>query len=193
MDLGLVAASGWASGLNVYGVVLVLGLMGRFGASPVPDQLTSVPILVAAAVLYLIEFVADKIPYVDNVWDAVHTFIRPLVAGWIGFLLAGETGGLSEAWGAGTAGVLALAAHSTKATTRAAVNVSPEPVSNVGLSVLEDGVVAGLIALALANPVLALALVAVLTVAGLALIVMLWRGIARVWRRIAARRAATSA
>lgn len=186
MEYGLIAASGWASGLNVYGVALILGLMGRFGGASLPDQLTSTPVLVVAAVLYVVEFVADKIPYLDNAWDAVHTVIRPVAAGWIGLVLAGDAG-LSEVLGAGSAGILSLAAHSAKATTRAAVNVSPEPVSNVGLSVLEDGLVAGVVALALANPVVALVVVTVLAVAGLGLVVFLWRALARVWRRIAVR------
>lgn len=186
MELGLIAGSGWAAGLNVYAVALILGLTGRFAGAPVPDQLTSTPVLVAAGVLYLIEFFADKVPYLDNIWDAVHTVIRPVAAGAIGYLLAGESG-VSEAVGAGAAGALALAAHSVKATTRAAVNVSPEPVSNIGLSIFEDGLVAGMVALALASPAVALVVVIVLVVAGVWVVFMLWRAISRVWARIAAR------
>lgn len=186
MDLGLIAASGWASGLNVYGVALILGLVGRFADAPIPDELSSAPVLIGAGVLYVIEFFADKIPYVDNIWDAIHTVIRPVAAGWIGYLLAGEVG-LSQALGAGTSGAVALAAHSTKATTRAAINVSPEPASNIALSVFEDGLVAGVVALALANPTIALVVVVILLVAGLWLIFVLWRAISRVWKRIAAR------
>ena len=186
MELGLVAASGWAAGLNVYAVVLILGLVGRFADAPVPSELTTAPVLVGAAVLYLVEFVADKVPYLDNVWDMVHTIIRPIVAGVIGYLLAGESG-LNEALGAGSASVLALVAHSTKATTRAAVNVSPEPVSNISLSVLEDGIVAGLLAVALANPVVGLVLVAVLVVVGTWLVLRLWRALGRLRSKLSAR------
>ena len=186
MDLGLIAGTGWASGLNVYAVALILGLMGRFAEAPIPEELTSTPVLIASGTLYLIEFFADKIPYLDNIWDAIHTVIRPVAAGWIGFLLAGEAG-LSQVLGAGTSGTLALAAHATKATTRAAVNVSPEPVSNIGLSVFEDGIVAGMVALALAFPLVALIVAVVFAVAGGVLVVKLWRGISRVWARIAAR------
>lgn len=192
MDFGLIAASGWASGLNVYGVALILGLMGRFAGVEMPEQLTSTPVLIAAAVLYAVEFVADKVPYLDNIWDAIHTVVRPVAAGWIGYLIAGEAG-ISQAVGAGSAGLLALAGHSTKATTRAAANVSPEPVSNIGLSVFEDGLVAGLMALALANPAIALVVVVVLAVAGLAVVYFLWRALIRVWQRIAARTGAASA
>lgn len=186
MDLGLIAGTGWAAGLNVYAVALILGLTGRFADAPVPDVLTSTPVLIGAAVLYVVEFVADKIPYLDNIWDAVHTVIRPVAAGWIGLLLAGEAG-ISEALGAGTAGTLALVAHSTKATTRAAVNVSPEPVSNISLSIFEDGLVAGMVVLALASPVVALVLAILFAALGVWLIVVLWRAISRVWARIAVR------
>lgn len=184
MDIGLIAGSGWAAGLNVYAVVLIMGLLGRFTDAAVPEQLTSTGVLIAAGVLYLIEFVADKIPYVDNAWDAIHTVIRPVAAGWIGYLIAGDAG-LSEALGAGTAGVTALISHSTKATTRAAVNVSPEPASNTVLSLFEDGLAAGMVALAVTSPVIALILVIILVIAGGWLIFVLWRGVARVWRRIA--------
>lgn len=186
MDLGLIAGTGWAAGLNVYAVALILGLMGRLTDAAIPEQLTATPVLVGAGVLYLIEFFADKVPYLDNVWDAIHTVIRPVAAGWIGYLLAGEAG-LSEVLGAGTSATLALTAHATKATTRAAVNVSPEPVSNITLSVFEDGLVAGMVALALASPVVALVVAILFAVAGSALVVMLWRAISRVWRRIAVR------
>lgn len=183
---GLLAGSGWASGLNVYAVVLVLGLVGRFSDADVPEQLTATPVLIAAAVLYTVEFIADKVPYLDNVWDAVHTVVRPVVAGVLGYLIAGDAG-ISQVVGAGASGALALAAHSVKATTRAMVNVSPEPVSNVGLSVLEDGLVVGVVALALAFPAVAVALVVVLVVLGAWVVVRLWRAIGRVWNRITSR------
>lgn len=184
MELGLIAGTGWAAGLNVYAVALILGLVGRFGGAPMPDQLTSTPVLIGAAVLYIVEFVADKVPYLDNIWDAVHTIVRPVVAGILGYLLAGETG-LSEALGAGAAGTLALVSHSTKATTRAAVNVSPEPVSNISLSVFEDGLVAGVMALALAAPVVALIIVIVLVIGGVYIMYRLWRALSRLWKRLA--------
>ncbi len=186
MDLGLIAGSGWAAGLNVYAVALILGLLGRLGNADVPEELTSTPVLVAAAVLYVVEFFADKVPYLDNVWDAVHTIIRPVAAGMIGYLLAGEAG-ISEPLGAGTAGALALSAHSVKATTRAVVNVTPEPVSNITLSLFEDGLVAGMVLLALAFPAIALVVVVVAVVSGGWVVVKLWRALSRVWARIAQR------
>lgn len=183
MDLGLIAGSGWASGLNVYAVVLVLGLLGRLGVGDIPDELTSLPVLVGAGVLYLVEFVADKVPYLDNVWDAIHTVIRPVAAGWIGYLLAGQLD-LSGVLGAGTSAGTALVAHSAKATTRAAVNISPEPFSNSFLSVFEDVLAAGVVGLAAAFPAVALVLTVLLVIGAIALVVWLWRALARVWRRI---------
>lgn len=186
MELGLIAGSGWAAGLNVYAVVLILGLLGRLGVADVPEPLISLPVIIGAAVLYLIEFFADKVPYLDNIWDAIHTVIRPVLAGWVGYLLAGEVD-LSTALGAGTSGVAALVSHSTKATTRAAVNVSPEPFSNIILSVFEDGLAAGMVGLAVAFPVVALIVTVIFLIGGVWLIVWLWRAIARVWQEIAAR------
>lgn len=186
MELGLLAGSGWAAGLNVYAVYLVLGLVGRFGGADVPEPLTATPLLVLAGVLYVVEFVADKIPYLDNVWDAVHTVIRPVAAAFLGVLLADDAG-ISELLGAGMGGGLALASHSVKATTRATVNVSPEPVSNTALSLFEDGLVAGIMALALAFPAVALVVVILLLIGGTWVVVKLWRAIARVWAKIGER------
>jgi hypothetical protein len=183
MELGLIAGTGWAAGLNVYAVALLLGLLGRLADAPVPELLQSTPALVVSGLLYLIEFIADKVPYLDSVWDVIHTPIRPLAAGFLGYLLAGELG-MSEALGAGTAGVLALVGHATKMTTRAAVNVSPEPVSNIAVSVFEDGLVAGIVVLAVAYPLLALGVVLLFVVGGAALVAVLWRAVARMWRRL---------
>src|SRR5690606_27032107 len=171
---GLVAASGWASGLNVYAVVLVLGLLGRLTQNVIPEQLTSWLVLGVAAVMYVVEFFVDKVPYLDDIWDAVHTVIRPVAAGWVGYLLAGEVD-LPPLLGADSSGVTALAASSTKAPCRAAVNVSPGPFSNIGLSLFEDGLVVGLVLLAVEYPLAALVVVVVLLVLGVWLVVTLWR------------------
>ncbi len=178
MDVvGLIAGSGWASGLNLYAVTLIMGLLGRFGWSDVPDVLMRTDVLVAAGVLFFIEFAADKIPYLDNVWDALHTVIRPLGAAALGYVIAGESGSIGEAAGALIAAALAATSHSAKATTRAAVNLSPEPVSNLTLSVLEDGVASGMTVLALALPAVALVVALLLAVASVWVAVKLWRGV----------------
>jgi len=183
--IGLVAGTGWASGVNLYGAVLALGLFGRFGPGEVPEALTRTDTLVVVGVLFALEFVADKVPVLDSVWDAVHTVVRPAGAAVLGVLLTGEAATLQQAVAAGGAGSLALSAPATKATTRLAVNASPEPFSNAGISLLEDGLVATVVWFAVSNPIVALVLVAVLVVAGTAVTIALFgaarRGL-RTWR-----------
>ena len=181
--VGLIAGSGWASGLNLYLVTLVLGLSGRLGWSDVPSVLTRTDVLIVAGILFFVEFAADKIPYLDNVWDAIHTVVRPLGAAALGFVIAGDSGSIGEALGAIIAGSLALSSHSAKASTRAAANTTPEPVSNLTLSVFEDGVATSVTALALAFPVVALIVVAVLAVASVWVVWKLWSGVRRVIAR----------
>lgn len=149
----LAFTTGWGSGINAYAVVLVLGLADRvFGISQVPDALARTDVLVGAAILFVIEALADKIPYIDSVWDSVHTVVRPAVGATIGYLIGHETAGLDAAIGAATGGVTALVSHGIKAGLRAAVNTSPEPASNVVVSTAEDVTVTGVTALAIAHP-----------------------------------------
>lgn len=138
--------------------------------------------LIAAGVMFVIEFFADKIPYLDNVWDAIHTVVRPLGAAALGFVIAGDSSSIGEAVGGLVAGAFAVTSHTAKATTRAAVNVSPEPVSNIALSVLEDGLASGVMLLALAFPVAALIVVTVLAVAAVWLTTRLWKAVGRLFR-----------
>ena len=167
-----VFTSGWASGVNAYAVVLVLGLLGRFGGvDAVPMALQRPEILIGAAVLYALEFVADKIPWLDSTWDAVHTAIRPILGAAIGLLLAGDATSVQQALAAAAGGLSALASHAVKAGLRAAINTSPEPASNITVSVAEDITVAGLITLAVAAPWLAAGIAAVLLLAGLTIVV----------------------
>ena len=164
-SLAYVLTSGWASGINVYATILVTGLLGRYGGvEGVPDVLERTEVLLPAAALFAIEFVADKIPYVDNVWDAVHTAIRPTLAAVLGALLAGEANDLGEAVGAVLGGTTALASHAAKASLRLAVNASPEPVSNIVLSLAEDSVVVAVLLVAVDHPWWALAAALVLLV-----------------------------
>jgi Domain of unknown function (DUF4126) len=181
MPWGAIAGSGWASGLNVYATVLLLGLAGRLGWAKTPEQMQSTTVLVIAGVLYAIEFFADKIPYIDNLWDSIHTVIRPIGAAWIASVMAGNTTTwTSKPVAALSAAALALTSHGAKATTRAAVNVSPEPFSNIFLSIAEDGFVAAMIALALSQP--KIAGVAALVLAVLCVVVV-WK-LARFVRRV---------
>ena len=188
--LPLVFTSGWASGVNAYATVLLLGLLGRFaGVDAVPAGLERTDVLLAAAVLYAVEFVADKIPYVDSTWDAVHTVIRPTIGTVIGLLVAGDAASLDQAVLAATGGVTALVSHLVKAGLRLAVNTSPEPASNIGVSLVEDFSVAGVVALALAAPWVAAGIAAALLLTGVALVVLLAKRIRRAGTRRRARRA----
>lgn len=182
-DLGLLAGSGWASGINLYAVTLVLGLAGRFGWEDIPEVLSRTDVLVVAGILYLIEFVGDKIPYLDNLWDVANTIIRPLGAAALGVVLAGESDSIGAAVGALVSGGLALSAHSAKATTRAAVNTSPEPFSNSIISVAEDGLASGLTLAAIVAPIPTLIVVLLLVVAGTYLTFKLWGTVRRLIRR----------
>jgi hypothetical protein len=188
--LPLVFTSGWASGINAYAVVLVMGLCGRFaGVDGVPVGLTHTDVLVAAAVMYAIEFVTDKIPYVDSGWDVISTVIRPSVGAIIGLLVAGDASNLHQAWYAVAGGGSALASHLVKAGLRLAVNASPEPVTNVTVSLGEDLTVVGVITLALWHPWIALGVATALFVAGVTLVLALLRLVRRGLRRWDARRA----
>jgi hypothetical protein len=182
-----VFASGWASGVNAYLCVLVLGLFGRFaGAEAVPEALTRTDVLVVAAVLYLLEFVTDKIPYVDSLWDGVSTAVRPAAGAVIGLLVAGDAGTLEQAVLAVSGGGAALVSHLVKGGLRLVVNTSPEPVTNTAVSLGEDLAVAGVATLVVVAPLVAFGVAAVLLVAGAVLLVVLWTRVRRGWRRLRA-------
>ena len=182
--LPLVVSSGWASGVNAYLVVLVLGLADRvWGLGQVPDVLARTDVLVVAGVLFAVEFVADKIPYLDSSWDAVSTAIRPTVGAIIALLLAGDVSTLEQAVYAVLGGGTALASHGVKAGLRLAINTSPEPVTNVGTSLGEDLSVVGVVLLAVTYPWIALAVSLLLLALGVTTIVLLVRRIRRGWRR----------
>ncbi|MFS0697846.1 DUF4126 domain-containing protein [Streptomyces nitrosporeus] len=189
--LPLVFTSGWASGINAYAVILLLGVSGAAGLSDeVPEALQRTDVLVVAGVLFLCEVVADKIPYVDSVWDAVHTVVRPLSGAVVAALLAGGSGSLPELAAAAVGGSTALVSHLVKAGTRMAVNTSPEPFSNIGVSVAEDLGVAAVIVFAVFHPVAAAVVAGALLLAGIAVVALLASRIRRFLRRRARRREA---
>jgi hypothetical protein len=172
--VALAAALGWASGLRLYAVVFITGAAGYLGWVPLPAglQVLQQPVVLGASfLLFAVEFVADKIPGVDTLWDAVHTFIRiPAGAALAYGALNGAFGVDGNTWAllaALAGGTLAATSHAAKATTRAAANTSPEPFSNIGLSLAGDLAVPGLLWLAFNHPmvfwpVLALAVVCAL-------------------------------
>jgi len=180
----ILISSGWASGVNVYLTVALMSLLGRAGWDAVPAALQSNRVLVIALALFAIEFVVDKIPYLDNAWDAVHTAVRPAIASALGVALAGDTGatGLEEALSGGGSGAMALVSHAVKASLRLGVNASPEPFSNILVSLTEDGLVAAVVVLARDHPVPAAVIAVILLVAGAAVAVLLIKRIRRALR-----------
>lgn len=186
--IALAAVLGFASGIRLYAVLLIVGLVGFAGWVQLPPGLAVLQhpwVLGAAGAMFAVEFVADKIPGVDSVWDAIQTFIR-IPAG--AALAAGVFGGLDSAtWttvAAIVGGSLAATSHFTKAGTRAAANTSPEPFSNLGLSVAEDVATAGLLWLVLTHPLVALALVVALVLLAAWLLPKLVRFVVRLLRRL---------
>ncbi len=181
--LPLTFASAWASGINAYATVLILGLLGRFAAmGGVPEGFQRTDVLIVMGVLALVEFVADKIPYLDSAWDAISTVVRPIAGAVIGALMGGASGDLATIALASIGGVTALLSHLTKAGLRLAVNTSPEPVTNLAASVTGDLSVAGILALALTNPVPAAILAGVLLVLTMVLTIFLFSRVRRGWR-----------
>ena len=163
--LGFILGASFASGLNLYATVAVLGLLHRFEVIQLPPalQVLAHPVVLGLAIaLYVIEFVADKVPYVDNVWDVVHTFIRPPAAAVLAYTALGDVPEVWKLSAALLAGTIALTSHGTKASTRAAVNASPEPFSNWFLSLAEDGLAVTLVLIAATHPLLTLVVVLLL-------------------------------
>jgi Domain of unknown function (DUF4126) len=154
--LAIAMGAGWVSGINLYAAVATLGLLGRFANLQLPgelDILTSWWIIGLAVVLYIIEFFADKIPYLDSAWDAVHTFIRIPAGAVLAATAFGDFDRGVQIVALLLGGGLALSAHGAKATARAAINLSPEPASNIIASLIEDVVAVGSILLSVFLPV----------------------------------------
>jgi hypothetical protein len=165
--LGRTLGFSFAAGINLYATVALLGIASRYGWVSLPPQYQAFDnnyIIGAALVMYVIEFFADKIPYLDSLWDAIHTAIRPIGGALIAVTTLGEASPTTEAVVALLGGMVATSTHLTKTSTRAVANVSPEPFSNWILSIGEDLFVVGLGVLALKYPLIALAVAAVLLV-----------------------------
>jgi hypothetical protein len=185
--IALAAALGWASGLRLYAVVFFTGLAGSLGWVALPaglHVLQQPAMLYASGALVLVEFFADKVPWVDSLWDTVHTFIR-IPAG--AALAYGVFGGDQATWAALAAllgGTLAATSHAAKTTTRAAVNTSPEPFSNIGLSLLGDAFVPSMLWLAWTHPVWFFVVLAFTLVVMVTAIVVLFRFLRGLTRRL---------
>ncbi len=178
-----------AAGVNLYATVAILGLASRYGWVALPEQFEIFDnpwIIGAAGVLYVIEFVADKIPWVDSIWDSVHTLIRPVGGAVIAVATLGDQSPAMQGAIGLLGGMVAASSHVTKASTRVAANTSPEPFSNWILSFLGDGFVIGMTMIALNYPLVALAV----SVTILVLIVLIVRAIWK-WLRKPAPEAAS--
>lgn len=165
--LAIAMGAGWVSGINLYAAVATLGLLGRFANLKLPgelDILTSWWIIGLALALYLIEFVADKVPYVDNIWDAIHTFIRVPAGAVLAATAFGDFDRGVQVAAFLLGGGLALSAHGTKAGARAAINLSPEPASNIVVSLTEDAIAVGSVLLSIFAPFVLFAVIAVFLV-----------------------------
>ena len=176
----------FAAGINLYATVAIIGLAQRFGWVVLPEQFRVFDndyVIGAALVLFVIEFFADKVPWLDSLWDAIHTLIRPVGGALIAVAAMGHASPTVEGFAALLGGTLAAGTHFTKASTRAVANTSPEPFSNWALSLAEDAFVIGLSTLALKYPLAA----AVVVIVGV--VVMVWfatwivRGVRRRWQR----------
>jgi len=189
MTIGLGAA--WASGLNLYATVLILGGLQYFGFVSLPPDLTvlSDPIvLVVAAVLYCVEFIADKVPGVDSVWDAVHTFIRIpagalMAAGAVGGVEMGISPEIITIAALVTGGAVSGISHATKAGVRAMANASPEPISNWLLSLLEDFLVLVGTLISAFKPIVFIVLLCIFIALAIWLLPKLWRGLRSLFQR----------
>ena len=162
--LALAMGSSWVSGINLYASVATLGLLGRFAHLSLPGELTALTnwwVIGVALVLYLIEFVADKIPLVDTSWDMIHTFIRIPAGAVLAMAAFGDFDQGVQTVAFLLGGGLALSSHGTKASTRAVINTSPEPASNAVASLVEDVVAVGSILLAAFYPLLLVVVVVI--------------------------------
>ena len=184
--LGRTMGFSFAAGINLYATVAILGLASRFDWVTLPPQFKVFDndiVIGAAIVMYLIEFVADKVPWLDSMWDAIHTVIRPVGGALIAVTTLGHASPTVEGLAALLGGTLAAGTHFSKAGTRAIANASPEPFSNWILSITEDVFVVGLGMLALKHPVIALAVVALCLILMVTFAAWIYRAVRRRFSR----------
>lgn len=185
--VALAAALGWASGLRLYAVLLITGLVGYAGWVPLPGGLHVLQhpaVLAASGFMFVLEFLADKVPGLDSLWDLVHTVVRIPAGAALAAAVFGADQGTAALLAALLGGTLAATSHGAKATARAAVNTSPEPFSNIGLSLLGDAAVPSVLWLAFAHPLAAIVVVALAAVAMWVLLWVMARFLKRVWARL---------
>ena len=182
----VVLLAGWCSGISVYLTAALLGISGRMGWIQLPGEmqsLSNILIIIAALAVFAIEFVADKVPYVDSAWDSVHTFIRPLGAAAMGAMAGTEHGPVVQSLAAILTGTLALNTHAVKASARLAINTSPEPFSNIAASFGENATVIFMFWFFIKHPVWAALLIVGLIVLSILFLRMMWGFVSKLFRK----------
>jgi hypothetical protein len=185
--LGMAMGSAWLSGINLYATVLTLGLMQRFAGVTLPGSMNAVGswwVIGVAGALYLVEFFADKIPAVDSAWDAIHTFIRVPAGAILAASAFASFDPMITTIAMLVGGGVALGSHGTKAATRLAANASPEPVSNIGLSLAEDVLTIGSAVLMVFHPVVILVVVIIFLLIAIWIVPKIFRAIRRLFVRL---------
>jgi hypothetical protein len=183
--LALILAASFAAGLNVYAAVATMGLLARFEFVRLPASLAMLDnwwMIGAAALMFVVEFFADKVPAFDMIWNALHTFVRVPVAAVIAYAAAAPFSGGEQIASAVVGGSVAMAAHGGKMAARAAVTPSPEPVSNIGLSLVEDALAIGLVWFAVNYPYVAAGIALALVVLAVLLVRWVWKALRNLFR-----------
>ena len=181
-DLAIAAALAWGSGLRAYAVIFALGLAGVLGWLELPEHLRLLQhpmVLGASGLMTAVEFFADKLPWLDSVWDAVHSFIRIPAGAALAAAVFGDSGAAVALAAAILGGTLAAGVHLAKAGTRAAINASPEPFTNWTASLAEDAMVPLGLWLAVVHPILFFVLLAIFLLVAVLLLRLIWRGLRR--------------
>lgn len=183
--LGLLVATSFAAGLNVYAAVATLGLLAHAGVLPLPPALEIVSnwwVIGASGVLFLVEFFADKVPAFDLVWNALHTFVRIPVAALLAYGATSQLSPQKQMLATVVGGAIAFAAHGGKTAVRAAVTPSPEPISNAALSIGEDALAVFLIWFATQHPFITTGIVAILLIIIVAMVRFIYRALRNLFR-----------
>jgi Domain of unknown function (DUF4126) len=181
-DIAIAAALAWGSGLRAYAVIFAVGLAGAAGWFELPEHLRLLQhplVLGASGLMTAVEFFADKLPWVDSVWDAVHSFIRIPAGAALAAAVFGDSGAAVALAAAILGGTLAAGVHLAKAGSRAAINTSPEPFSNWSASLAEDAIVPVGLWLAVVHPLLFFVLLALFLIGAALLLRVIWRGLRR--------------
>ena|SRR5438132_2489364 len=181
-DLAIALALAWGAGLRAYAVIFAVGLAGALGWVELPGHLEVLQhpvVLAASGLMTLVEFGADKLPWLDSIWDAVHSFIRIPAGAALAAMAFGDSSSAVMVAAAILGGSLAAAMHAAKAGARAAINLSPEPFSNWAASLSEDALVPIGLWLAIAHPLVFFVLLAACLIAALLLLRLVWRGVRR--------------